>query len=145
RKQGAGCAHRAAPGGSARDLRFLPGHERDRVDVCDPGGGGQSGARTRLHGGIGSYSPEGILVVRRTPGHRRHRSADRFHDSIGGVAVLQVAGRSRVSERDQSTTGEPGTVAVTVADGAAARPSYKADLKGAAPKLRVKDLSVTYR
>ncbi|MGE5233899.1 MAG: ABC transporter ATP-binding protein [Acidobacteriota bacterium] len=40
--------------------------------------------------------------------------------------------------------GEPGTVAVTIADGERARPSYKADLKGAPPKLRVKDLHVTY-
>jgi len=50
-----------------------------------------------------------------------------------------------VSERDQAAGGEPGTIAVTVADGAAARPSYKADFKAAAPKLRVKNLSVTYR
>jgi len=40
--------------------------------------------------------------------------------------------------------GEPGTVAVTIADGERAKPSYKADMKGAPPKLRVKDLHVTY-
>lgn len=50
-----------------------------------------------------------------------------------------------MSERDQAADGEPGTIAVTVADGAAARPSYKADFKAATPKLRVKNLSVTYR
>jgi NitT/TauT family transport system ATP-binding protein len=50
-----------------------------------------------------------------------------------------------VSERDQAVEGEPGTIAVTVADGAATRPSYKAEFKAAAPKLRVKNLSVTYR
>ena len=41
-------------------------------------------------------------------------------------------------------TGEPGTVAVDVGTAGAKKPSYRADLKGAAPKLRVKDLSVTY-
>jgi NitT/TauT family transport system ATP-binding protein len=40
--------------------------------------------------------------------------------------------------------GEPGTVAVDVGAGEKKKASYKADLKGAAPKLRVKDLSVTY-
>jgi NitT/TauT family transport system ATP-binding protein len=55
-----------------------------------------------------------------------------------------------VSERetlkDAPTTGEPGTVAVTVADGASAKPSYKPDLAGAArTKLRVENLHVTYR
>ena len=40
--------------------------------------------------------------------------------------------------------GEPGTVAVDVGSGAAKKASYRADLTGAAPKLRVKDLSVTY-
>ncbi|TMA27120.1 MAG: ABC transporter ATP-binding protein [Deltaproteobacteria bacterium] len=39
--------------------------------------------------------------------------------------------------------GEPGTVAVTVADGER-KPTYQADLSGAAPKLRVKNLHVTY-
>ncbi len=39
--------------------------------------------------------------------------------------------------------GEPGTVAVDVGTGAK-KASYRADLKGEAPKLRVKDLSVTY-
>jgi len=45
-------------------------------------------------------------------------------------------------ERPQ--TGEPGTVAVTVTDGERGKPSYKADLKGAPPKLRVQNLHVTY-
>jgi ABC-type nitrate/sulfonate/bicarbonate transport system ATPase subunit len=41
--------------------------------------------------------------------------------------------------------GEPGTVAVTVDPAqASAGPTYRADLAGAPPKLRVKDLSVTY-
>jgi ABC-type nitrate/sulfonate/bicarbonate transport system ATPase subunit len=40
--------------------------------------------------------------------------------------------------------GEPGTVAVDVGAGAGKRASYRADLTGAPPKLRVKDLSVTY-
>jgi len=40
---------------------------------------------------------------------------------------------------------EPGTVAVTVSGAAApARPTYKADLSDARPKLRLKNLSVTY-
>jgi NitT/TauT family transport system ATP-binding protein len=40
--------------------------------------------------------------------------------------------------------GEPGTVAVDVGSASDRKPSYRADLKGAPPKLRVKDLSVTY-
>jgi NitT/TauT family transport system ATP-binding protein len=41
--------------------------------------------------------------------------------------------------------GEPGTVAVTVADRkATSAPTYRASLAGAAPKLRIKDLSITY-
>jgi len=40
--------------------------------------------------------------------------------------------------------GEPGTVAVDIGPGREKKPSYRADLKGAAPKLRVADLSVTY-
>jgi NitT/TauT family transport system ATP-binding protein len=40
--------------------------------------------------------------------------------------------------------GEPGTVAVDVGPGREKKASYRADLKGAAPKLRVADLSVTY-
>jgi len=49
-----------------------------------------------------------------------------------------------MSAHEQPAGGEPGTVAVTVADTAATSPTYKADLRGAAPKLRVKNLSVTY-
>ena len=41
-------------------------------------------------------------------------------------------------------TGEPGTVAVDVGAAGEKKPSYRADLQGAPPKLRVKDLSVTY-
>jgi NitT/TauT family transport system ATP-binding protein len=40
--------------------------------------------------------------------------------------------------------GEPGTVAVDVGEAAGKKPSYRADLTGAPPKLRVRDLSVTY-
>jgi NitT/TauT family transport system ATP-binding protein len=40
--------------------------------------------------------------------------------------------------------GEPGTVADDVGAGAGGRASYQADLTGAPPKLRVKNLSVTY-
>ncbi len=40
--------------------------------------------------------------------------------------------------------GEAGTVAVTVADGVAGRPTYKPDPKAAVPKLRVENLHVTY-
>ncbi len=41
--------------------------------------------------------------------------------------------------------GEPGTVAVTVGDRKQVRePTYKADLAGAPPRLRIKDLSITY-
>jgi ABC-type nitrate/sulfonate/bicarbonate transport system ATPase subunit len=40
--------------------------------------------------------------------------------------------------------GEPGTVAVDVGKTSDRKPSYRAELAGAAPKLRVKDLSVTY-
>jgi len=48
-----------------------------------------------------------------------------------------------VKEREQA--GEPGTVAVDVGPKAGkGKPSYEADLTGAPPKLRVKDLSVTY-
>ncbi len=49
------------------------------------------------------------------------------------------------SRRESSTTGEPGTVAVTVADGVARPPTYKPDIKGTPPKLRVDNLHVTYR
>ncbi|MDP9007947.1 MAG: ABC transporter ATP-binding protein [Pseudomonadota bacterium] len=52
----------------------------------------------------------------------------------------------RETPKEAPTTGEPGTVAVTVADGASAKPSYKPDLAGAArTKLRVENLHVTYR
>ncbi len=52
----------------------------------------------------------------------------------------------RETLKDAPTTGEPGTVAVTVADGASVKPSYKPDLAGAArTKLRVENLHVTYR
>ncbi len=51
----------------------------------------------------------------------------------------------RDSRRETSATGEPGTVAVTVADGFAPPPTYKPDFKGTAPKLRVQNLHVTYR
>jgi NitT/TauT family transport system ATP-binding protein len=47
--------------------------------------------------------------------------------------------------KETSPAGEPGTVAVTVADGGGAKPSYQPDLAGAAPKLRVQNLHVTYR
>jgi len=55
-----------------------------------------------------------------------------------------------MSEREirndpQPTAGEPGTVAVTVGDTAAKAPSYKPSGTGASPKLRVKNLCVTYR
>ena len=40
--------------------------------------------------------------------------------------------------------GEPGTVAVTVAGRDGAPPTYRADLAGTPPKLRISDLSVTY-
>jgi NitT/TauT family transport system ATP-binding protein len=51
----------------------------------------------------------------------------------------------RDSRKETPPAGEPGTVAVTVADGASAKPSYKPDLAGAPPKLRVQNLHVTYR
>ena len=51
----------------------------------------------------------------------------------------------RESGRQAPAAGEPGTVAVTVAGGATAAPSYKPNLAGTAPKLRVNDLHVTYR
>jgi NitT/TauT family transport system ATP-binding protein len=51
----------------------------------------------------------------------------------------------RESRKEVPTAGEPGTVAVTVADGASVKPSYKPDLAGVAPKLRVQNLHVTYR
>jgi NitT/TauT family transport system ATP-binding protein len=40
--------------------------------------------------------------------------------------------------------GEPGTVAVTPAESSAAKPTYHAEPTDQIPKLRVKDLSVTY-
>ncbi|HEV8630399.1 MAG TPA: ATP-binding cassette domain-containing protein, partial [Thermoanaerobaculia bacterium] len=51
-----------------------------------------------------------------------------------------------MSEREPKPlpqAGEPGTVAVTVPDGKG-KPSYRADLGGAPPKLRVQNLHVTY-
>src|SRR5262245_51074900 len=41
-------------------------------------------------------------------------------------------------------TGEPGTVAVDIAAGTERKASYRPDLIGTPPKLRVKNLSVTY-
>ncbi len=49
------------------------------------------------------------------------------------------------ARKETIAAGEPGTVAVTVADGVSTKPSYKPDLAGAAPKLRVENLHVTYR
>jgi ABC-type nitrate/sulfonate/bicarbonate transport system ATPase subunit len=50
-----------------------------------------------------------------------------------------------IEPRADATPGEPGTVAVTVdAEKQAQTPTYRADLAGAPPKLRVKDLDVTY-
>jgi NitT/TauT family transport system ATP-binding protein len=40
--------------------------------------------------------------------------------------------------------GEPGTVAVSVGESARGRGSYRADLTGPSPKLRVKDLCISY-
>jgi ABC-type nitrate/sulfonate/bicarbonate transport system ATPase subunit len=51
-----------------------------------------------------------------------------------------------VSDREPPivpAAGEPGTVAVTVTEGVG-KPTYKADLAGKPPKLRVDHLSVTY-
>jgi NitT/TauT family transport system ATP-binding protein len=52
-----------------------------------------------------------------------------------------------VSERDHPPfnpkAGEPGTVAVSVGEGSG-KGTYKADLRGPAPKLRIQNLSVTY-
>ncbi len=49
------------------------------------------------------------------------------------------------ASNEPSRKGEAGTVAVTVEDRkAVATPSYRADLAGAPPKLRIKDLSITY-
>jgi ABC-type nitrate/sulfonate/bicarbonate transport system ATPase subunit len=50
----------------------------------------------------------------------------------------------RDTPRAVPQAGEPGTVAVDVGAGAGGRASYQADLTGAPPKLRVKNLSVTY-
>ena len=50
----------------------------------------------------------------------------------------------RDTPRAAPQAGEPGTVAVDVGAGAGGRASYQADLTGAPPKLRVKNLSVTY-
>ncbi len=45
---------------------------------------------------------------------------------------------------DKPVSGEPGTVAVTVAGRGEGAPSYRADLAGAPPKLRITDLCITY-
>ncbi|MCX6551793.1 MAG: ABC transporter ATP-binding protein [Acidobacteria bacterium] len=46
---------------------------------------------------------------------------------------------------EQAKTGEPGTVAVTVEGRAeTGPPTYKADLAGTPPRLRLKNLSITY-
>ena len=45
---------------------------------------------------------------------------------------------------DKPVPGEPGTVAVTVTGREGATPSYRADLAGAPPKLRITDLCITY-
>jgi len=44
-----------------------------------------------------------------------------------------------------ASAGEPGTVAVTVDEAAAAAPSYKPEAAGTTPKLRVKNLHVWYQ
>jgi ABC-type nitrate/sulfonate/bicarbonate transport system ATPase subunit len=46
--------------------------------------------------------------------------------------------------RDTPHAGEPGTVAVTVAGRDGSPPTYRADLGGAPPKLRVTSLGITY-
>jgi ABC-type nitrate/sulfonate/bicarbonate transport system ATPase subunit len=51
----------------------------------------------------------------------------------------------RDARQETPAAGEPGTVAVTVTEGVGAKPSYKPDLAGAAPTLRVQNLHVTYR
>ncbi len=49
------------------------------------------------------------------------------------------------SESATTTHGEPGTVAVTVGERKeASKPTYRADLAGTPPRLRIKDLSITY-
>jgi NitT/TauT family transport system ATP-binding protein len=48
-----------------------------------------------------------------------------------------------VTDRSTPKPGEPGTVAVSVGEGKG-EGSYKASLHGPPPKLRIKDLSVTY-
>jgi NitT/TauT family transport system ATP-binding protein len=48
------------------------------------------------------------------------------------------------SEKSTPHAGEPGTVAVTVEGKKGAPATYKASLTGEAPKLRIKDLGVTY-
>ncbi|MEI6666996.1 MAG: ABC transporter ATP-binding protein [Acidobacteriota bacterium] len=46
---------------------------------------------------------------------------------------------------DRATSGEPGTVAVTVEGrGEATPPTYRADLAGTPPRLRIRDLGITY-
>jgi NitT/TauT family transport system ATP-binding protein len=56
-----------------------------------------------------------------------------------------VSEQSIKGDAATSKTGEPGTVAVTIPEQPVAiAPTYKADLSATNPKLRVKNLSVTY-
>ena len=45
---------------------------------------------------------------------------------------------------EQAKLGEPGTVAVTVEGRGEAAPTYRADLAGTPPRLRIRDLCITY-
>ena len=68
-----GGAHDSGAGLPAGDLRLVPRDERHLVDVRHPGRSGESRTRPGLHGRTGAHAPEGLLVVCRPAGHRRHR------------------------------------------------------------------------
>src|SRR5262249_43328548 len=93
--------------------------------------------------------PEGLLVVRRPPGHRRHRPPDRLRHPARFRRALPLAGDG-MSEHErptppkfQPTAGEPGTIAVTVPT-KHHPPTSTHQPSAETPKLRVSGLCITY-
>ena len=69
----------------------FPRDERDRLDLRDSRGSRQSRTRTRLHGRTRAHTPESVVVVCRTAGHRRHRFVDRLSHSSAFQPAVSLA------------------------------------------------------
>ena len=135
-----------ASGRASGDLRLVPRHERDLLDVRDSRRGGESGAWTRLHGRAGAHAPEGVVVVRGIVRHRRHRPHHRSAHPHGVDAPLPLAG-DELERRDAAKINAASRRAghrrrhCRRQKGA---PPRRTAATGETPKLRIKDLGVTY-